>query len=93
MEIRTRKVKSLSDIKKIRLTDYGKLAVKFNANIIAIHGGKEIFIDAQGVKETVDKNGRFLGDSLFKICDKWGHPCFVNKDMGIILHDNLMCFL
>lgn len=93
MEIRTKKVKRLSDIKKMRLTDYGKMAVKFNANIVAIHGGREIFINAQNVKETVEEDGQFLGDTLFKICDKCGHPCYVRKGIGIILYDGFMCFL
>lgn len=93
MEKRTNKVKNLRDVRKIRLTDFGKIAVKYDANIIAIHGGREIFINAENVKDTVEKEGKFLGDSLFKICDRWGRPCYVPKGMGIILYDGFMCIL
>ena len=85
--------KSLSDIRKMRLTNYGKIAVRTNANIIVVHAGKEIFINAENVKDEVDKYGGFWGDKLFRICDKWGHPCYVNSGMRIIMFDGLIGWL
>lgn len=93
MEKRTNKVKNLRDVRKIRLTDFGKIAVKYEANIIAIHGGREIFINAQTVKEDVENGFQYLGNTLFNACDKWGRPCYTSKGMGIILYDGFMCIL
>lgn len=41
MQLRTKEIKTLADIKKMRITDFSK-AAKINADIIVIFAGKEL---------------------------------------------------
>lgn len=92
MQLRTKEIKTLADIKKMRTTDFSK-AAKINADIIVIFAGKELFFSYKDVQEMVQKTGKIYGNELFSMCQKYGHLSFTEHRTQIIQNTDIMCFL